>query len=76
MKVQLPIHWSTWEADGSRKARLVGAGVYRSTGGKGIIILLGSYATILQGELIGIEIAAQLGLREEDVEVCIYALTA
>lgn len=47
---------------------------YGRCGGKGIIILAGRYATIMQAEVIGILDAAQLAMQERSR--CIYARTA
>lgn len=50
--------------DGFRKWNFAGAGVYRERGHYGIIILSEDTHTIMQAELVGIQVAAQLAVQD------------
>lgn len=63
-KVQLTKDDEIWYSNASKKGNSAGGRVSTRRRAKGIIILLNRYPTIMQAEMIGIEAAAQLGIRK------------
>lgn len=57
-KIQLFFNGEVWDTEASKRSGLSGAVVYRRKDGKGLILSLGSFTTILQADMIGIFAAA------------------